>query len=525
MTQTTTIKPTRAQKRSTRLADPDHVSGFKIFTWAGAGLSAAVNFIVLGWLMLYGTDTLGLAPAAIGGVIAASQVFNAVGGLVAAYIVDRSPETKLGKARQWEIAVPFIWVATFALFATPTGFDSTGRLWWIAAMYILINAVFDPLLRANDTLYMARAFPTRRTYAKVQTRAGLIQLLFILPFSVVLPMLLQRAGKDPVQWMITVGLVAVAMGVLGMTRFLGVKEIYRSVDDNEPPVKVRDMVHALRENRWIWLYSLLPLLAAMLTASAASGYYFRYIVGNLGLQGVMAALGFVILPVMLAIPWLMKRFSVSQIVLVSAALGIVGNIVSSFALGSLPVLIVGGLIAAVAPLPVSYTGAVFILDLCTYNEWKGNRRLESTISSFSGIFNKLGAAAMALIVGFVLQQAGYDGTLATQPASALAAINVLAYVLPAGGWLLVVALMWFYGRFDRGILPTIQHEVDARRQALGLRPATPMADTDADGSIEAGELPVPGLAVGASGLLTDTEPLTNEVGLVTGAPTEPDPRP
>ena len=99
MTQTTTIKPTRAQKRSTRLADPDHVSGFKIFTWAGAGLSAAVNFIVLGWLMLYGTDTLGLAPAAIGGVIAASQVFNAVGGLVAAYIVDRSPETKLGKDR------------------------------------------------------------------------------------------------------------------------------------------------------------------------------------------------------------------------------------------------------------------------------------------------------------------------------------------------------------------------------------------------------------------------------------------
>lgn len=38
------------------------------------------------------------------------------------------------------------------------------------------------------------------------------------------------------------------------------------------------------------------------------------------------------------------------------------------------VIIAGALIGAIAPLPVSY-----LLDLCTYNEWKGNRRLESTI--------------------------------------------------------------------------------------------------------------------------------------------------
>ena len=467
----TAAKPTRAAKRATRLADPDHVSGGKIFMWAGAGLSAAVNFIILGWLMLYGTDTLGLSPAAIGAVIAGSQLFNAVGGLVAAYIVDRSPETKWGKARQWELAVPLIWLATLALFATPTGFDNTGRLVWVATMFILINAVLDPLLRANDMLYMARAFPTRRTYAKVQTRAGFIQLLVIMPITIALPMLLSRAGKDPASWALTIGVISVVMGVLGMTRFIGVKEVYRSVDDSEPPVKVSDMVHALKQNPWIWAYALLPLLAAVLTSSAAASYYFRYIVGDLGLQGVIAAVGIVIVPLMLLLPWMMKRFSVSQIVMGAAVFGVIGNVIASFAWGNMTVIIAGALIGAIAPLPVSYLGAVFILDLCTYNEWKGNRRLESTIGAFTGIFNKLGLAVSAGVIGGVLQIAGYDGTAATQSPGTLTAINGLAYWLPAAGWVLVALLMWFYGRFDRGILPHIQDEVDARRVELGLRAA------------------------------------------------------
>lgn len=513
----TATKPTRAERRAARLNDPDHVSGAKIFWWAGAGLSAAINFVILGYLSLYATDTLALTPATIGLVIAASQIFNAIGGLIAAWIVDRSPETKRGKARPYEFAVPLIWLGTVALFSVPTGLDSMGRTIWIAVCFILINGVFDPLLRANDTLYMARAFPTRRTYAKVQTRAGIIQLLFILPATIALPGLLNAAGKDPARWSMTIMGFAVILGIVGLSRYFGVKEVYRSVDDSEPPIKVSEMVAAVKNNKWIWVYSAVPMLAAAVTGANVASYYWRYIVGNLALQGMLAAIGFIILPIMLLFPWLMKRFAVSQIVLAGATLGIVGNTIAAFAWGNLPILVVGGVISAMSLMPTSYLGAVMILDLCTYNEWKGHRRLESTISALTGIFSKLGNAIAAALVGFVLSAAGYDGTLAEQSPSAMRAINALTYWMPVTIFVLLAITMLIYGRFDRQLLPQIQAEVDARRIDLGLRPATGMADTNADGALSADELPVPAMGIGAQGLPVDTHP-TQNVGVAVDDP-------
>ncbi|HEY3407604.1 MAG TPA: MFS transporter, partial [Propionicimonas sp.] len=162
----TTASP--LSRREARRANPDRLPFGKLSAWAGAGLSAAANFIVLGYLTLYATDTLKMSPATIGSIIAVGTLVNAVMGFVAGWLVDRTPENKWGKARPYELAVPLLWLFTGVLFAVPGSFSGAATVAWIAIVFLLIKGIAAPLLTANDTLYMARSFPNRIVYAKVQ---------------------------------------------------------------------------------------------------------------------------------------------------------------------------------------------------------------------------------------------------------------------------------------------------------------------------------------------------------------------
>lgn len=438
----------------------------KLVAWAGAGLSAAANFIVLGYTAIYCTDTLGLSPAIVGVLLLVSNLANGVFGLVAAFVVDRSPETRWGKARPYEFAVLGIWLTTWLLFSTPSALGETGRIVWVFVMFISIQAVFDTLLRANDNLYLARAFYGRRVYAKVTTRSGIITSLGAIAVTVTLPTVLNAAGKSPEGWSFAVACFAVPLGIIGMSRFLFVKEVHLTADAGAPPVRIRDIVTALSANRWILAIAALQLVATAINGAGAGAYYFRYIVGNLGLQSIVLGAGIIILPSILLLPVLMKRFAISQIIMVGAMSGVIGSVINAFAGASIPILIVGGLFTGLALLPVSYLISVIILDLCSYNEWKGNRRLESTIGAVVGIFVKIGAGLAGALAGAALALSGYDGTVDTQTPAANATIVALYAWFPAVLFALIIVIMVIYGRFDRRILPGVQAELEARDAAL-----------------------------------------------------------
>lgn len=485
MSRPTPESPTEDLKLSalkTKAVKTDALPGGKLLAWAGAGLSAAANFIVLGYLAIYCTDTLGLSPAIVGVLIFVAAICNGVAGLVAAYIVDRSPETRWGKARPYEFAVIGTWLFTWLLFSTPAALPEAGRIAWVFVAFLAINVVFDTLLRANDTLYLARAFSGRRVYAKVTTRSGIVTTIGAIILSIVLPILLGAAGKSPEGWSLAIGAVALPLAIIGMSRFFFVKERFMTSDTGAPPVKVRDIVHALRSNKWIIALAAMQLLAAAISGSNVTAYYFRYIVGNLSLQGALSAFGIIVLPAVLILPVLMKRFAISQIIMVGAVSGLTGSVIYAFANGSLPLIVVGALFNALALLPISYLIGVLILDLCTYNESLGNRRLESTLGAIVGIFQKVGQGLAGALVGFVLAAAGYDGSADEQTEGAKTAINSLFSWFPAALFVLIFITMLIYSRFDRRILPHAQEVVEERRRAEGVASA---------GEVEIVPVPIP----------------------------------
>jgi probable glucitol transport protein GutA len=250
-----------------------------------------------------------------------------------------------------------------------------------------------------------------------------------------------------------------------MSRFLFVKETHLTADAGSPPVKVRDILVALKGNTWIFAIAALQLFASAINGAGAGAYYFRYVVGDLGMQSIVLGAGILILPSIIFLPVIMKRVAISRIIMAGAVAGMIGSTINAFAGASIPVLIVGGLFTGLALLPVSYLAAVLILDLCSYNEWKGNRRLESTIGAIVGIFTKIGAGLAGAFVGLVLTVAGYDGAAETQAPAANSAIVALYSWFPLALFAGVFVVMMVYGRFDRLILPRAQAELEARGEA------------------------------------------------------------
>ncbi len=89
------------------------------------------------WLMKFATDTLLIAPAAIGGVYALARVWDAISDPMAGYLSDRT-RSRFGRRRSWLFASVIPLVLTFVmLWSPPEALDGVRVIIWIAVALIL----------------------------------------------------------------------------------------------------------------------------------------------------------------------------------------------------------------------------------------------------------------------------------------------------------------------------------------------------------------------------------------------------
>lgn len=149
------MKMTREQKK----ADPNRVPVWKLFAWQTSPISAGAVAIIMGYLMMYCTDVLGMSAALVGSLLMASKIFDGVTDLVAGWLVENT-HSRLGKGRPYGLCLIGVWVCTYALFAVPERWSMTGKAVWLFIMYTLIYSVFQTLLNASETPYVIRVFGT-----------------------------------------------------------------------------------------------------------------------------------------------------------------------------------------------------------------------------------------------------------------------------------------------------------------------------------------------------------------------------
>lgn len=415
--------------RMAKMNNPDHVGFGKLFAWNTRPISLGAVTIIIGYLSFYCTDTLGMSAALVGTLLMASKIFDGVTDIVAGWIVDNT-NTRWGKGRPYEFSIIGVWVCMYLLFATSDHWNMAVKSIWIFIMYTLIFSIFSTLLSAAETPYIIRAFKTPVAITKVSAYGGVIISIGCMIVSVSFPIFVGTMGTSAAGWRKLMLMYAVPLLLIGILRFLFVKEDRVETSEKGERVTLKNIFTVMKSNKYVWLFGIASLCPPLIRGMSAASYYFTWIVGDITVYSVIQAAGMLTMVVMFFFPALMKRFSGMQLVGAGAVIGIVGYLINFIAESSMPLLIIGFLLSGIASMPTSYMASPIIMQISAYNESKGQQRMEAAMASVVNFLNKIGGAVGSFMAGICLTMGGYDGKLAAQPESSILVIRLLYSLIP-----------------------------------------------------------------------------------------------
>ena len=459
------VKNTQSEAAAEKAAPAEEKLGFgKLFAWSVRGGSTGVALMVMGYLTIFCTNTLGVPAATVGILLLASKLLDGVTDIFAGFIVDKT-NTKIGRGRPYELCVVGLWAATVGLFLCPASWTLTLKCIWIFIMYALANSIFMTFLNANGTVYMIRAFNNPKHYISLSTYGGLIPMVVVVIFNIVFPILMGTMATSQGGWVTLVLIFAVPMTLLGLLRFFVVKEKYDTDAKAGEKLEIKDVITVLKNNKYIYMIALATLVMNFVTNMGVGVYYFTEIVGNVGLMGALAAVQMIAIPMMFVLPQILKKTTVIKVIRVGILVVIAGNIINFFAGSNFPMLAVGAVLGGGGAVPISMLSGLLIIDCAEYNEYKGLFRLEGSLSAVNGFANKIGAGLGAGMLGILLGMAGYDETLAVQGLAqgpgAVMMIRMLYSLVPAALYFIVYLVLHLY-KLDK-IMPEVRRTNEENR--------------------------------------------------------------
>lgn len=102
-------------------------------------------------------------------------------------------------------------------------------------------------------------------------------------------------------------------------------------------------------------------------------------------------------------------------------------------------------------------------EVVSYGEWNSKKRVAGIINALMGLFFKIGLALGGIIPGYINAACHFDGTKATQSATALNGITISMIWLPI---VLAIVGMWVISKYplSDAEVDKINHEIEDRRQ-------------------------------------------------------------
>lgn len=427
-----------------KVKNPDRLGLGRLLAWKSSDIVAGwVNMLAMTYLSMYCSDTLGVNIGVVATLLMVSKIVDAFTDVFAGILVDNT-KTKLGKGRPYELCIIGMTVCTIALFSCSPGWSTTIKCVWIFCAYTLTFSIFTTLRQAANTPYTIRHFSNNQILIrKVASYGGIITMAGSMALSIAFPMLMANIATSAAGWRMLIAAIMVPATVIGLLRFIFCKED-PSVDEQskQEPIKFNEIKTLLMKNKYVWFYALIMLSYNMITGAAVGTYYFKWVLGNLSLMSVFGMLSIVVLPIMLVFPVIMKKIgSMSKMVFYFAIAGIVAYILIFFMGKNFTVLLVGGVITAIATAPLAYYGVLFIMNICTYNEMIGIPRMDGSSGILGNFASKFGGSLGTFLTGILLSASGYisaEGVTA-QPDSAILMIRANYALVPAV-LLVIVAL-------------------------------------------------------------------------------------
>lgn len=117
------------------------------------------------FMMVYLTDSVGLAAGVVGTLIAVSKLFDGFTDIFFGSMIDKT-HSKMGKAKPWMLYGYIGCAITLVCcFAVPVSFGTTAKYAWFFISYTLLNGVFytaNNITQIHRVLYKLKFIPICR---------------------------------------------------------------------------------------------------------------------------------------------------------------------------------------------------------------------------------------------------------------------------------------------------------------------------------------------------------------------------
>lgn len=434
--------------------NPDKLGFGRLLAFKSSDVSAAwINVIMLSYLTIYASDTLGINVGVVGGLLLVSRVFDGFTDIFAGWLIDNT-HTKWGKGRPYDLCIVGMTLCTVLLFSASPAWSYVFKCVWIVLMYTLTFSVFSTLRTTANNPYTIRHFSNNSTLLrKVASLGGMVTMAGSMVVSILFPRLIASMATTASGWTLVVAIIMIPATLIGLLRFFFCKED-PAVDEGKEQerVSIKEIFTMLRRNKYAWVYAIIMLCYNIITNLAVASYYFKWIIGDIGIAGMLSIVGIVLLPLMAIFPKIMKKVgSMGKMITYFCGIGIVGYMIAFFSGSFLPGVLAGYVMGTFATLPLAYYGVLFIMNICTYNEMIGLPRMDGSSGILAGFCAKVGAALGSGITGLLLMLAGYVSgeSVTAQPDSALLMIRADFTIVPAILLVVIAVCTLVFSRLEK----------------------------------------------------------------------------
>ncbi len=418
------------------------------------------------FLLIFYTDSFGLAPKAAGTMLLVTKIVDAFADPIIGGLADRT-KSKWGRFRPWILFGALPLAASGAITFTTPDLDSAEKLIYayltFTFMMICYSAANIPYGALSGVLTNDPQARTRiNSWRFVGGFLGGIFVTYLTPrirdyFT------LLGDGDKVFGWQCTMAINGLIACALFAVLFLTARERVEPIAEKSAS-PWRDMADLVTNRPWLVMFGLsLTVMITISTRLGASAYYLKYYMIDAGDTSLFIPVYLAALAVGALITPLLTRFMDKRNLMI-VLMVLVGLLCIAFyfvppdQIGLIYALhiAIGLCLGPKSPL----TFAMYA-DSADYNEHRTGRRATGLTFAAASFSQKLGGALASAVIGWVLASLGYVANQAQSTASQDGIVMLMSLV-PGGIALLAAVLMLLYPLTDKR-LKDIQAELEARK--------------------------------------------------------------
>lgn len=392
------------------------------------------------FLMIYLTDTVGLAPLFVGNLFLVARVWDAINDPMMGFMVDNT-RTRWGKFRPWILIGTLLNSVIMIFMFRDPGLEGFSQYAYFSVIYILWGMTYTVM----DIPYWSM-LPSLSSTQKERESMSVIPRIFASSawllmgaFGITLRNYLGNGNEAKGYSSLAVAICVVFIVTILVT-VVFVKD-RSSLDAAEGKkaqrTSLKDAIHIITANDQLKVYIGVVLAYNMLVqlAGGMALYYFKYVTGEENLFSFFTtAASFAEIIALFAFPVLSRFMNKKQVFAIASftpAVGLIALLVFGYvAPTNIPLIIVCGLLFKFGSGLTLGATTVMLADVIDYGEVKLGTRNESIVASFQTLLVKTASAVAGWLIGVGLTIFGYVENVPQTPETIMG-MRILMGVIPS----------------------------------------------------------------------------------------------